>query len=148
MIAPDHAPGSATSILMVEDEEHIRQLSAAVLERAGFHVIQACDAEEALDIWKRDQLSIDMLVADILVPGRTGAEIAVEFRKSQPTLKVIFISGSERKTLVETSQMVRGAKFLRKPFSAKMLVDLVRTELAVVEKVATAPAAAAVKVGR
>jgi len=117
------------SILMVEDEEHLRQLTAAVLERAGFNVLQACDANEAAEIWQRDQLTINVLVADILIPGRTGADLAVEFRKTRPTLKVIFISGSDRKTLVETEQMVRGAKFLRKPYSVKNLIEIVREEL-------------------
>lgn len=125
-----NADSKVSSILMVEDEEHLRQLTAAVLERAGFNVLQAGDASEASEIWQRDQASINVLLADILVPGKTGAELAVEFRKTQPMLKVIFISGSDRKTLVETSQMVRGAKFLRKPYSAGHLIDLVRTELA------------------
>lgn len=130
MSVPVNADAKATSILMVEDEEHLRQLTATVLERAGFNVLQASDASEASEIWQRDQASINLLVADILVPGKTGAELAVEFRKTHPMLKVIFISGSDRKTLVETEMMVRGAKFLRKPYSAGNLIDLVRTELA------------------
>ncbi len=133
MSAVVEAHGRATSILMVEDEEHIRHLTAAVLERAGFNVFQACDARQASEIWRREGASIHMLLADILVPGKTGAELAIEFRKTDPMLKVILISGSDRKTLVETAQMVRGAKFLRKPYNANSLLNLVRGEMRSIE---------------
>jgi DNA-binding NtrC family response regulator len=136
MSAADHAHGRATSILIVEDEEHIRQLTATVLERAGFNVLQASDARQAAEIWSRESSSIHMLLADIVVPGKTGAELAIEFRKTDPMLKVILISGSDRKTLVETAQMVRGAKFLRKPYNANSLLNLVRGELRSIEAVA------------
>jgi two-component system cell cycle sensor histidine kinase/response regulator CckA len=116
-------------ILLVEDEEHLRQLSSAVLERAGFTVFQAGDAKEAAEIWQQDEENIDLLIADILVPGLSGPEIAIQFRKSRPGLRVIFTSGNDRKTMVETEQMVRGAKFVRKPFTVKELLDLVRAEL-------------------
>jgi CheY-like chemotaxis protein len=58
MSAAESRSEKATSILMVEDEEHIRQLTAAVLERAGFTVHQACDATEASEIWERDRNSL------------------------------------------------------------------------------------------
>ena len=130
MGAPKTANGKSMSILVVEDEEHIRQLMASVLERAGFNVLLASDGAKASEIWARDGDSITILVADIIVPDRTGSELAVEFRKTRPRLKVIFISGRNRKTLVETQHIVRGAKFLLKPYSARRLVELVHAELA------------------
>ena len=117
------------SILLLEDEEHLRQMTAAVLERSGFTVLQACDAIEAADLWKSERESIDVLIADILVPSGSGLEVAVAFRQHKPALRVIFTSGNDRRVLLETQQMVRGAKFIRKPYTAKSLLDLVRSEL-------------------
>jgi two-component system cell cycle sensor histidine kinase/response regulator CckA len=118
------------SILMIEDEGQSRDDTVAILEQAGFKVLCAKDAMEACAIWDRDQWSIEMMIADIVLPGRTGPEMAVQFRKNHPDLKVIFTTRTDRRTRVETEHLVRGARFLRKPFSPKTLMQLIRTELA------------------
>jgi DNA-binding response OmpR family regulator len=118
------------SILLVEDEVHLSEMTAAMLERFGFNVFQASDSREAANLWDSDHQSIDLLLADILLPSGIGPEIAVDFRKTKPSLRVIFTSGSDRRLVVETAHMVRGAKFIRKPYTVKGLLDLVRSELA------------------
>jgi DNA-binding NtrC family response regulator len=121
--------GHSKSILMIEDEEALRDEVASKLEQAGFKVHCAKDAAEACQIWDRDQLSIAMMIADIVLQGRTGPEIAVQFRKNHPSLKVIFTTRTDRRTRTETEHLVRGAKFLRKPFTLKALMEIVRSEL-------------------
>jgi len=121
--------GRSKSILMIEDEEQLRDQVASILEQAGFTVLCAKDASEACKIWDRDQWSIEMMIADIVLSGRTGPEMAVQFRKNHPSLKVIFTTRIDRRTRVETEHLVRGAKFLRKPFSPKALMQIVRSEL-------------------
>ena len=129
MNAAQKGAPSAASILLLEDEEHLRQMTAALLERSGFLVLQASDALEAADLWKTERNSINVLIADILVPSGSGPEVAVAFRQHKPALRVIFTSGNDRRVLLETEQMVRGAKFIRKPYTAKSLLDLIRAEL-------------------
>jgi two-component system, cell cycle sensor histidine kinase and response regulator CckA len=121
--------GCSKSILMIEDEEHLRNMTASVLEQAGFKVFCAKDAAEAFKIWDDEQASIEVMIADILLSGRTGPEVAVQFRKNSPRLKVIFTTRTDRRTRVETEHLVRGAKFLRKPFSPNALIEIVRNEL-------------------
>ena len=118
------------SILMIDDNEHLRQFSAAILERAGHTVIQAGDASEAAEIWLKDRATISLLIADILLPGLSGPEIALEFRSEKPDLKIIFTSGNHQETVRETTHLVRGARFLPKPYSAKLMLD---TVLAILE---------------
>jgi len=113
---------------MIEDEADVRDTTASLLERAGFTVLCAKDAAEACKIWDNDQSSIEMMIADVVLSGRTGPEIAVQFRKHQPSLKVIFTTRIDRRTRLETEHLVRGAKFIRKPISAKTLIETVRSE--------------------
>jgi two-component system cell cycle sensor histidine kinase/response regulator CckA len=119
----------ARIILMVEDDEHLRQMNAAVLERAGFVVLQAGDSNEAAEIWEKDQDRIEVLFADILVPGLSGPEIAREFLKEKPELKVVFMTGSDRSVVTETAKLVKGARFLQKPFGPRVLIESVRSAI-------------------
>lgn len=111
---------------MVEDDEHVRQLAAAVLEREGFQVFQASDAKEAAEIWFHNSRSIDLLLTDVVMPGWTGPQIARELLETRPNLKIIFTSGYDLQTAFEKVKMVPDAKFLSKPYSVKSLVEIVR----------------------
>lgn len=118
------------TILLVEDDEPIRQLAAAMLERNGFQVFQASDAREAAEIWEKHKQSIDLLLADIVVPGWSGPEIAQELLRTRPDLKVIFASGYyDDESVAKTAKLIKGAKFLRKPYVMKKLLDMVRAVL-------------------
>jgi DNA-binding NtrC family response regulator len=128
-VAGDLTPDQMGSILIVEDEELLREITTTILERAGFHVFQASNAAEALEVWRREHSSIHVLLADILLPDGTGVELASEFRRTVPALNVIFTSGSDRKVVIETQQMVRGATFLRKPYTIRFLIEAVRAAL-------------------
>jgi CheY-like chemotaxis protein len=130
MSGASQLPSRSKSILMIEDEGQSRDDTVALLQQAGFKVLCAKDAIEACAIWDRDQCSIEIMIADIVLPGRTGPEMAVQFRKNHPDLKVIFTTRTDRRTRVETEHLVRGARFLRKPFSPKTLMQMVKTELA------------------
>jgi two-component system cell cycle sensor histidine kinase/response regulator CckA len=114
------------TILMIEDDEHVRQLAAAVLERDGFQVLQASDAPEAAEIWVRNSQTISLVLTDIVMPGWSGPEIAQELRTSRPGLKVIFTSGYDQQSVADQMKSVKGAKFISKPYSVKALLELVR----------------------
>jgi two-component system, cell cycle sensor histidine kinase and response regulator CckA len=120
---------SGGTILIVDDNESLRELITALLECEGFRALQAQNSQEAVEIWKSEKDLIDLLIADAVIPGRSGPQLALEFRSAKPNLKVIFSSGHEEGSIFETTQMVKNALFLRKPYSTKTLVDMVRSAM-------------------
>ena len=113
------------SILLVEDEPLVRELSRDMLERQGYRVVLASDAKEA-ERMSANAGSFDLLIKDAVMPNITGAELARRIRASHPGLKVLFISGytSEPPGRDETGR--EGAAFLQKPFSADSLGRKIR----------------------
>jgi len=119
------------TIFLIEDEVPILDLSTVMLMRAGFRVLKAANATEAALVWQKEGTSVDLLISDISIPGRSGPEMAREFRTSRPGLKIIFASGNTRDSVSDSAQFFKGAKFLLKPFSMKSLLDLARAELGI-----------------
>jgi DNA-binding NtrC family response regulator len=113
------------TILLVEDEPLIRELSRDMLERQGYRVVLASDAKEA-ERMSAKAGSFDLLITDAVMPSITGAELARRIRASHPGLKVLFISGytSEPPEREETGG--ESAAFLQKPFSADSLGRKIR----------------------
>ena len=110
------------SVLLVEDDPAVRNLTHMFLEEAGLSVIEAASAEDALDMsrWKRDDLRL--LVTDLMLPGKDGVSLATELLSRFPELKVILISGYTEHGLPDPMS-VKGAKFLSKPFSRCELIE-------------------------
>jgi DNA-binding response OmpR family regulator len=110
-------------ILLVEDDRALRGVAAEALTASGFRVHGAPDADTARDIWT-EHGPFDLLLADVVLPGKSGPELAVELRALQPALPVLFMSGLTGGGLVP-----EGAPLLEKPFSLVTLVEAVRREL-------------------
>jgi response regulator RpfG family c-di-GMP phosphodiesterase len=85
-------PGCAT-ILLVEDEEFVRQVTSEVLQSAGYHVLQAREAIEATVAFRRHRQDVRLLITDVVMPGQNGRDLACELRSGCPDLKTLFISG-------------------------------------------------------
>jgi len=111
----------ATVVLFVEDEGFLREMAAGVIESAGHRVLKACDAAEAMDLFGRYHEIIDVLLTDVVLPGKNGQELAGEMRTLQPELKVMFISGYAENA-VTRQQLGDGTLYLPKPFSADSLL--------------------------
>ncbi len=108
-------------ILVVDDDENIRRYVAAVLEEAGFKVVQAHNAAMALVLMDTDP-AIDLLVTDIEIPGESnGVELWRKARRKAPMLRVLFISGRDPPTLLDGGIDA----FLAKPFRPQELLDRV-----------------------
>ena len=107
-------------ILLVDDEALVRDAIAASLRARGYHVSTAASAEEAL---AGNKTLPDLLVADVTLPGRSGAELAGELRHQNPNLPVILLSGFPDAARVER------AVFLQKPFLPSELLDVVSATL-------------------
>ena len=82
-----------STILVVEDEEATGRLIREVLAEDGHRVLLAPDAEEGLDTWRRHRRQIDLLITDVVLPGRTGPELADEIHQRHPEVPVLFMSG-------------------------------------------------------
>ena len=133
------------SILLIEDETMVRKLCKSVLGSAGYDVKVAKSAEEALEVWKRCGGAVDLLVSDVVMPGRTGLELAQDLLQERPDLAVIFMSGYAPPVAVDLGDAVMD--FIAKPFGGDDLLRKVRDVLdrneAVKSKVDTTAVSAA-----
>ncbi|MBM3773087.1 MAG: response regulator, partial [Acidimicrobiia bacterium] len=125
-VSPPVSEGRAfETILLAEDEESVRLLSAEVLRRSGFEVIDAQDGVEALRVARAFDRPIHLLLTDIVMPQMNGRELAEQIRAARPETKVLFMSGYTDHAVVHR-ELSAGAPFLQKPFTRDALVRKVR----------------------
>ncbi|MEI7831799.1 MAG: PAS domain S-box protein [bacterium] len=117
--------GSET-ILLVEDEDAVRRVTQNILEKNGYTVLMASSADEAEDIFSLPGTKIDMLLTDVIMPGRSGIELYKALRGTEPNLKVLFMSGYSVFNLQETLPPSFDAMLLQKPFTRDNLLSRVR----------------------
>jgi two-component system cell cycle sensor histidine kinase/response regulator CckA len=126
--APPPEPARET-ILLVEDEAGIRALVRKILRRERYEVLEAGSAEEAINVAAAHHGSIDLLVTDVMLPGKGGRELAETMRSLRPDLKVLYISGFTSDEDVRAGAFPPGSRFLQKPFTLTSLVGTVREAL-------------------
>ena len=126
---PGAAQRASRTILLVEDESSVREVTRQVLEAAGFLVIEARTASEARRAFRQDLAEPHLLIADVVLPDRNGRELAEELTCRCPDLKTIFISGYPENVVTRTPGN-GGTFYLAKPFSRDSLLGLVRRVLA------------------
>jgi PAS domain S-box-containing protein len=124
---PSAGQGSET-ILLVEDQEGIRELVHEVLKRRGYSVLCAADGHEALRLADEYKDPIELLVTDIIMPNLGGQELADRLAQSRPGLKVVFMSGNPDQAFLNGS-LGAGAAVLQKPFPLETLLHKVRSVL-------------------
>ena len=120
--------GSDETILVCEDDDHVRAYSVGVLRELGYHVLEAHDGASALRLLERqDGAAVDMLFTDVVLPGgMTGAVLAQRARSLQPGLKVLFTSGYARDAIVHHGRLDPGVELITKPFTFTNLAARVR----------------------
>jgi two-component system cell cycle sensor histidine kinase/response regulator CckA len=123
------APKGSETILLVEDEEAVRMLTRLILERAGYQVVMAVDAEEAEARLKSMTGSIDLLLTDVVLPGASGSDLYQRLSRARPNLKVIYMSGYTDDTVFRTGRLEHGVAFVQKPFTAGVLSKRIREVL-------------------
>ncbi len=116
------------TILLVEDEDDVREVVRRDLQAAGYHVLEAPTAERAILIAEHFQAAIHLLVADVVLPQGSGCDVHRRTTALRPGTKVLFISGYPRGDLVPYG-LDAAAPFLQKPFSPATLVSKVREAL-------------------
>jgi DNA-binding response OmpR family regulator len=115
-------------VLVVEDDAAIRAIARRTLTRAGFHVHDAGSSEEALRVSARISHAVDLLLSDVILPGRNGWELSRDLSGRLPGLRVLFMSGYAAQHSGE-SLLPDGVPFLAKPFTPEELLRTVRAVL-------------------
>jgi CheY-like chemotaxis protein len=124
--SPHDLVGGAGTVLLVEDDEELRQLSSEILRASGYTVLETGDPLEALTISDRGDRAIDLLLTDMLMPAMRGPELAERLRAACPGLRVLFMSGyvDDRGGAPPAGEPARA--FLPKPFTPHDLTTKVR----------------------
>jgi two-component system, cell cycle sensor histidine kinase and response regulator CckA len=117
------AMGGAETILFVEDEAFVRNVTDEILRTAGYSVLTTSSAAEALTVFGKQLGEVDLLLTDVILPGESGRALAKKLRRQNPLLLVVFVTGyAEQMEVTETEQ----AEFLAKPFSTEILLRTIR----------------------
>ncbi len=128
LAAPTSACGGET-LLLVEDEDDIRELATLMLEGRGYKVLSAPDAEEALEIAEKHAGEIRGLITDVVMPRINGLELAQLLIPVIPGLRVLFVSGHCRET-VAPEALIANADYLQKPYRSETLIARIEALLA------------------
>ena len=126
---PADAAGGTETILLVEDEEGVRELARDILRATGYTVIEARDGAEALLLSERHQGPLDLLLTDVVMPRMSGRELAERLTSLRPDLSVLYMSGYTDDAVIRHGVLGAGTAFLQKPFTPAILVDRVRETL-------------------
>jgi CheY-like chemotaxis protein len=117
------------TILVVEDEQAVRDLTVRILQQLGYAILTAASGAEALEICQAHTGHIDLLLTDVVMPNMSGRQLADHLQVSRPQTKVLFLSGYTENTVVHHGVLDAGVDFLPKPFSRENLSKKLREVL-------------------
>jgi CheY-like chemotaxis protein len=115
---------AAGAILVVDDDAAVRSLFHKILARAGYRVMEAADGAQALAALRKG--GVDLVITDLVMPGKEGIETIVEIRKNHPQVKVAAVSGAFGGRYLEVASLLGAEAALAKPVSEEDLVGMVR----------------------
>ena len=127
-LAPAARPGGET-VLLLEDSDMLRPVMRRALEAGGFRVLEAAGADLALDLTRRHRDELSLVIADLMIPGASGARIAEDVRALCPGIAVLLISGALPGEGLP-ARAAEAARFLAKPFTLEQLLAATRDALA------------------
>jgi signal transduction histidine kinase len=117
------SPVGRETILLVEDEPGVRVFTATVLQRYGYHVVEAESAETAIARLASEPMKVDLLLADLVLPGMDGAQLAVRIHRDHPGMRNLFMTGFPGGAQTD---LPFGGELIEKPFTAHALLSQVR----------------------
>ena len=123
-----HSDGART-ILLVEDEASLRKLTRTTLTQAGYRVLEAGDAEEALQVAASTPVDIDLLLSDVIMPKMSGGDLAKKLSPQHAQMHILFMSGYTDGAIEVQGDLKPGLVVLRKPFTREMLLRAVEDAL-------------------
>ena len=122
----DDLRGAGETILLVEDDEHVRRYVGETLVDLNYQVLEAPDATGAIDIFDRCGRKIDLLLTDVIMPGMNGRMLSDELVRRDPELKVLFMTGYSRDAIVHDGRLDPGVVLIQKPVSQDGLAKKIR----------------------
>jgi CheY-like chemotaxis protein len=120
--AQDGVPARPRTILLVDDNEGVRVLSARVLEEAGYTVMEAATGRLALELLHARGQSVDLMITDVRMPQMSGGELAAQLKRIHPNVPVLFISGFTEEPFGRRSPVASSIRVLQKPFTPEALL--------------------------
>jgi two-component system, cell cycle sensor histidine kinase and response regulator CckA len=121
--------GGTENILVVEDDPAVRNMLIRILENSGYTVIEAVDGYDAIRTYHDHGKSIDLIILDVVMPGKNGKEVLDEISQSTPNAKAIFVSGYTGDVVIDKGLSQETVDFLQKPLSVSALLAKVREVL-------------------
>jgi len=128
-VAPPDAIGGTETILLVEDEESVRQLVRDTLMAKGYKVVEAENGEAGISAAAHHQGNIDLVITDVMMPGMGGREMVQELIQARPGAKVLYLSGYTEDAILNDGSVDQATSFLQKPFTLQNLSRKVREVL-------------------
>ena len=125
---PEHGDGE--TVLVTEDDDAIRNYVVEMLDGLNYRVVEARNAAEAIEVFKRMGHTIDLLLTDVVMPGANGRVLSQELVRLKPELKVLFMTGYSRDAIVHDGRLDPGVDLIQKPITQRSLADRVRRLLA------------------
>lgn len=122
-------PTGHETILLVEDDDGVRELTRRILQRQGYTILEAHNGQEALMLSLRYSGPIHLLLTDVIMPGVSGKAVVEQISQQQPDIKTLYMSGYTDEAIAHHGVLEPGAAFLQKPFSPKTLVCKIREVL-------------------
>ncbi len=129
--APRRLTGDGQTILLVEDDDVVRALTRRVLERAGYRILEAGNAVEAIDRFSDHAPEIDLLLTDVIMPGMSGRELAQQLRAARPELGVVYMSGYTEDEIIHHGGVRGDVTLITKPFTPDGLSQVIHDALGV-----------------
>ncbi|MCA9718837.1 MAG: response regulator, partial [Myxococcales bacterium] len=122
-------PHGRETILLVEDDDAVRESVRKLLERTGYTVLEAEHGEAALAVLRRAPEPPELVISDVIMPRMGGVELAARLRELAPTIKLLFVSGYNDLAVERCGELVEHARLLLKPFTPHELLHAVRAAL-------------------
>jgi len=127
--ATGDATGGTETVLIVEDQPELREITSIFLHAHGYHVLEAGNAADALRLLALPGTTIDLLLTDVIMPGLSGRQLVEQVQSTRPAMKVIYMTGYTDDMVVHHKVLEPGVDLLQKPFTRDQLVRTVRSVL-------------------
>jgi two-component system cell cycle sensor histidine kinase/response regulator CckA len=124
--APMEDLSGSETVLIVEDDDALRDLAQRILQLYGYRVLEAKQGEDALRVTDEHEGPIQLMVTDVVMPGMSGRELAERLKPLYPDMKILYMSGYTDNSIVHHGVLAKGLNFIQKPFTPEGLASKVR----------------------